>query len=53
MTRNEVRQLENLPPMPGGDVLTVQSNLVAIDKVSQIGEGSNTQGSNDGSTIKQ
>lgn len=53
MTRNEVRQLENLPPMPGGDVLTVQSNLVAIDKLGQIGEGSNTQGSSDGSTIKQ
>lgn len=28
MTRNEVRQLENWPPMEGGDDLTLQSNLV-------------------------
>lgn len=31
MTRNEMRAKENLPPMPGGDVLTVQSNLVPLD----------------------
>lgn len=30
-TRNEVRRLENLPPVEGGNVLTVQSNLIAID----------------------
>jgi HK97 family phage portal protein len=29
-TRNEGRQLENLPPLPGGDVLTAQSNLVPL-----------------------
>ena len=40
MTRNEVRRLENLPPMPGGDVLTVQLNLTSIDK---IGEQNNEQ----------
>lgn len=28
MTRNEIRDLENLPPLPGGDELTIQSNLV-------------------------
>lgn len=33
MTRNEIRALENLPPMAGGDVLTVQSNLMPIDKI--------------------
>ncbi len=33
MTRNEIRALENLPPAEGGDVLTVQSNLVALDKL--------------------
>lgn len=31
MTRNEIREKENLPPMPGGDVLTAQSNLVPLD----------------------
>ncbi len=35
MTRNEVRRLENLPPLPGGDVLTVQSQMIPID---QLGE---------------
>jgi HK97 family phage portal protein len=30
MRRNEVRRLENLPPIDGGDVLTVQSNLIAL-----------------------
>lgn len=32
-TRNEVRRRERLPAMPGGDVLTVQSNLIPIDKL--------------------
>lgn len=30
MTRNEVRRLENLPPMDGGDELTVQSQNVPL-----------------------
>ena len=30
MTRNEGRRKENLPPMEGGDDLTVQSNLVPL-----------------------
>lgn len=34
-TRNEIRAKENLPPMDGGDQLTVQSNLVPLD---QLGE---------------
>lgn len=34
-TRNEVRQLENDPPITGGDELTVQVNLVPIDKLGQ------------------
>jgi HK97 family phage portal protein len=33
MTRNEIRGREDLAPMPGGDVLTVQSNLIPIDKL--------------------
>jgi HK97 family phage portal protein len=35
MTRNEVRRLENLPPLPGGDVLTVQSQLVPLEMIGQ------------------
>lgn len=35
MSRNEVRRLENLPPIPGGDVYTVQSNLLPIDQLGQ------------------
>ncbi|MNM43658.1 Phage portal protein [compost metagenome] len=30
MSRNEVRRLENLPPVEGGDILTVQSNMMPI-----------------------
>ena len=35
MTRNEVRQLENLPPdpSPAANVLTAQSNLMPLDKL--------------------
>jgi HK97 family phage portal protein len=35
MTRNEVRQLENLPPdaSPAANVLTAQSNLLPLDKL--------------------
>lgn len=32
-TRNEVRQLENDPPIEGGDVLTAQTNLAPLDKL--------------------
>lgn len=39
MTRNEGRQKENLPPQDGGDVLTVQSNLVPIAQLGQQPEG--------------
>ncbi|MGM7943648.1 phage portal protein [Yersinia enterocolitica] len=31
MNRNDVRRLENLPPIPGGDIYTVQLNLVALE----------------------
>jgi HK97 family phage portal protein len=33
LTRNEVRQLENNPPIEGGDDLTAQSNLLPLDKL--------------------
>lgn len=35
MTRNEVRALEDLPPMAGGDSLTVQLNLTPLEKLGQ------------------
>lgn len=36
MTRNEARAKENLPPMPGGDDLTVQMNLTPAKDLSKI-----------------
>ncbi len=51
MTRNEVRRLENLPPVEGGDDLTAQSNLVPIDKLgSQEKTGSSPA---DGTPVRQ
>jgi ClpP class serine protease len=35
MKRNEIRAKENLPPEPGGDMLTVQSNLVPLDQLGK------------------
>jgi HK97 family phage portal protein len=36
MTRNEVRRLENLPPLDGGDDLTIQSNMVPAGKLGEV-----------------
>jgi len=36
-TRNEIREKENLPPLPGGDVLTVQSNMIPLDQIGALG----------------
>lgn len=33
MSRNDVRRLENLPPIEGGDIYTVQSALVPLDQL--------------------
>lgn len=41
MTRNEVRALENLPPVEGADQLTVQLNLTSIDKIGKETENVN------------
>lgn len=35
MTRNEIRALENLPPVEGGDVITVQVNLTPLADLGQ------------------
>lgn len=37
--RNEVRRLENLPPIPGGDIYTVQSALVSLDQLGKQSAG--------------
>ena len=39
--RNEARQLENLPPKTGGDVLTAQTNLAPLDMLGKIKGGGN------------
>lgn len=38
-TRNELREREGDGPMPGGDVLTVQSNLVPLDQLAKLATG--------------
>lgn len=45
ITRNEFRQLENLPPLAGGDELTAQTNLAPISMLGRIqkGPGNGTQ----------
>jgi HK97 family phage portal protein len=35
LTRDEGRAMDNRGPMPGGDVLTVQSNLLPLDQLGQ------------------
>ncbi len=42
-TRDELRAVDNMPPMAGGDVLTVQSNLVPLDKLGQAGAAPDQQ----------
>lgn len=43
MTRNEVRRLENLPLVDGGNVLTVQSNLISLDQLGKVPVANNVQ----------
>lgn len=35
-TNNEARQLENLPPMPGGDVLRAQAQMVPLTQLTGL-----------------
>lgn len=39
MTRNEGRLKENMPAKAGGDILTVQSNLVPLDQLGKQSDG--------------
>lgn len=43
ITRNEGRALDNRPSMPGGDILTVQSNLVPLDQLGKTVGGADQQ----------
>ncbi|MGO1079945.1 phage portal protein [Inquilinus sp. CA228] len=36
LKRNEIRRKENLPPEPGGEMLTVQSNMVPLDQLGRV-----------------
>lgn len=51
MTRNEIRRLENLPPVEGGDALTAQSNLVPIEKLGE--QASTGSSSKNGTPVRQ
>lgn len=46
-TRNEVRELENDPPIEGGDELTVQSNLIPVTLLGQITNSTAAPAGND------
>ena len=37
LNRNEVRALENRAPIDGGEIYTVQANLVALEKLGEVG----------------
>ena len=34
-TRNEVRELEDMPPLDNGDVVLVPANLTTVEKLQQ------------------
>lgn len=42
-TRNECRQLENDPALPGGDTLTAQVNLAPLEMLGKIKQGTGAQ----------
>jgi HK97 family phage portal protein len=46
-TRAECRQLENLPPIPGSDKLTAQSNLVPLDMMGKTPPGAGNAAAKD------
>ncbi|MGL5389134.1 MAG: phage portal protein [Serratia sp. (in: enterobacteria)] len=42
MSRNDVRKLENMPPIPGGEIYTVQLNLTPLEDLKQNNLGAQT-----------
>ena len=53
LLRNEIRRLENLPPLPGGDVPTAQSNLIPLDKLGIIVGAAQRDPAHSGGDISQ
>lgn len=48
MTRNQICELENLPTFEGGDIHTVQSNLIDLSRIDELGgQQAQTQQSGD------
>ncbi|MDU2190962.1 MAG: phage portal protein, partial [Klebsiella pneumoniae] len=43
MSRNDVRRLENLPPIEGGDIYTVQLNLTPLEDLRKNSKAVNTR----------
>jgi len=43
LSRNEVRALENFPPVDGADDLTVQVNMTPIDQLAKVGKNAGNQ----------
>ncbi len=43
-TRNECRQLENLPPVDGGNELTAQTNLAPLSALGAVAQGAGNVG---------
>ncbi|MTB45843.1 phage portal protein [Providencia sp. wls1950] len=43
MSRNDVRRLENLPPIDGGDIYTVQLNLTPLDQLGLSDTGNEAE----------
>jgi len=43
MNRNDVRRLENMPSIDGGDIFTVQSNLIQLDQLGKQPAAQNAQ----------
>lgn len=43
MSRNDVRRLENLTPIDGRDLYTVQLNLTPLDQLGQKNDGEKTR----------
>lgn len=41
-SRNEIRRINNDPPVEGGDDLTVQVNLTPLEQLQKIGQGEQT-----------
>ncbi|MFC7518702.1 phage portal protein [Herbaspirillum sp. GCM10030257] len=46
-TRNEVRQLENDPPIPGADALTAQTNLAPLEMLGKLKPTGGNNGTQD------